>query len=206
VEPQDDRVLAFVNRCQALLGKILFNEPASWHRSARDVLSSPPPTTVPAELLVISAVRAFVSNVASRDPSLAKQSTAHEKLAARAAQKMVASHHECDFGIQALAQYLRVSRSHLSRVIKRETGHSAQWHLTHTRLQHAERLLQDAHLSIKEVAAATGFRSTSCFDRQFHRTYGVPPSVYRTHKASPLRSCPQEPRTPTCRSVGEAVE
>lgn len=183
MEPQDDRVLAFVNRCQALLGEILFNEPASWHRSARDVLSSPPPTTVPAELLVISAVRAFVSNVASRDPSLAKQSTAHEKLAARAAQKMVASHHECDFGIQALAQYLRVSRSHLSRVIKRETGHSAQWHLTHTRLQHAERLLQDAHLSIKEVAAAPGsVRRAVLIDSFTGHTACRPPFTGRTRR------------------------
>jgi transcriptional regulator GlxA family with amidase domain len=47
------------------------------------------------------------------------------------------------------------------------------------RLKRAARLLADSHLSIKEIAPATGFQDANYFARVFRAAYGCSPSEYR---------------------------
>jgi AraC-like DNA-binding protein len=179
---QHDHVLAFVDRCQGLLGRAAFEPHDTWLPDVSSVLASAPTTDVPAERLVIAAVTAFVSNVVEQQTWLPSGSRSNSVLAMRATREIIAAHVEAGFGMPDLARRLRVSRWHLARVLTKVTGHDIRWHITHARVQHAERLLTDPRLSIKEVAVAAGFRSTSELDRQFYRVHGLRPSAYRASR------------------------
>ena len=177
-----DQVLAFVDRCQGLLGRAAFEPQGTWLRDVPSVLRSAPTTDVPAEQLVIAAVTAFVSNVVEHQAPPPSGSPPNTVLAMRATREISAAHGEAGFGMPDLARRLGVSRWHLARVLTKVTGHDIRWHITQARVQHAERLLTDPRLSIKQVAVAAGFRSTSELDRQFHRAHGTRPSAYRASK------------------------
>lgn len=86
--------------------------------------------------------------------------------------------HSCR--LAEVAEYLRVSRSHLSRLVLKETGNTFKGHLTVARMSTASRLLQETNLSIKEVAMQTGYGHVPSFDRQFRQYFhGVTPGKFR---------------------------
>ena len=84
-----------------------------------------------------------------------------------------------DLRAEAVARELRVSVCHMVRMLKRCTGHGYRWHLRAIRVTRARLLLRVSQLSIKEVAGACGYKSTSELDRQFTAVVGVVPSDYR---------------------------
>ena len=81
-----------------------------------------------------------------------------------------------------LASEIGLSVSYLSRLIRRATGYGFEWHLRRLRIHHAEQLLATTDLSVKEVAAASGFSSASSFDRQFKAVMGLQPTLYRARR------------------------
>ncbi len=72
-----------------------------------------------------------------------------------------------------------ISTWQLSRLMTRCTGRGFMSHVHATRVQAAERLLLETSLSVKEIAAAVGYRSTTQMDRKFKRTRGGTPSTLR---------------------------
>lgn len=86
--------------------------------------------------------------------------------------------HSCR--LAEVATHLRVSRSHLSRLVLKETGNTFKGHLTLARMSTASRLLQETNLSIKEIATRTGYGHVPSFDRQFRQYFhGVTPGKFR---------------------------
>jgi AraC-like DNA-binding protein len=81
--------------------------------------------------------------------------------------------------LEEIAQTLRVSRSYLSRLVLRETGAPFNHHLQLARMNTAARLLQNSHLSIKEISSATGYEHVPSFDRQFKRHFHMTPGEFR---------------------------
>ena len=79
-----------------------------------------------------------------------------------------------------LARALQIHPHTLAHIIEEQTGSSfSAWRGRH-RLAAACQLLESRpDLSIKEIAAATGFNSTSVFDRFFRRSCGSSPSQSR---------------------------
>lgn len=84
--------------------------------------------------------------------------------------KLSASHVAVEVGVTA---------AHLSRALRRTTGNTFKSFLTEMRTKEAARLLRNSALSIKEIAAMSGFGNTHRLDRSFRRLYGVPPSAFR---------------------------
>ncbi len=78
-----------------------------------------------------------------------------------------------------IATALRVSCTHLSRSIKKETGQGFRAHLISARILDARRHLLDPTLSVKEIATSVGYESTSSFDREFRRLHGLSPTEWR---------------------------
>jgi YesN/AraC family two-component response regulator len=78
-----------------------------------------------------------------------------------------------------VAARLRVSPSHLNRLIERETGQTYTAHERAARMTLAATLLQTTTLSIKEVATHAGYSHASSFDRWFRRTFAMTPGQYR---------------------------
>ena len=85
-----------------------------------------------------------------------------------------------------------LSRSHLMRLFKRETGTTVRHFMMQLRVHRAQELLATTFLSIKQVAAEAGFKHVSELDRQFRNALGVSPGEYRRcrHVAVPQLVAP----------------
>jgi AraC-like DNA-binding protein len=81
--------------------------------------------------------------------------------------------------LSKLARQAGLSIWYLARLFKKNTGISFGEYLRDLRLKKAALLLQNPTLSIKEIAAAVGYKYVSDFDHHFKSTFGMCPSEYR---------------------------
>ncbi len=81
--------------------------------------------------------------------------------------------------LDTVAQAVGVSRWHLSRLLKRGTGTGFRALLASIRVSQVRRLLRKTPLSIKEIAARTGYEHVSNLDRHFRQYSGTTPRHYR---------------------------
>lgn len=79
-----------------------------------------------------------------------------------------------------VANYLHISKRHLSRLFRHNGGETFLECLNGERLRTAELLLKTNLYSIKEIAEATGFGSVHYFTRKFTQYAGCPPAAYRS--------------------------
>lgn len=78
-----------------------------------------------------------------------------------------------------LARVLDITPNYLSALFTRLLGLTFKQYLLEVRLAHAQLLLKNPLLSIKEVMRDSGFGSIAAFDRLFSQVYGMPPTQYR---------------------------
>ena len=78
-----------------------------------------------------------------------------------------------------LAQELYASREHLSRAFKECTMESIHSYLTHLRMQHCRKALEDG-VSVLNACTESGFPDYSSFLKTFRRLYGITPVEYRS--------------------------
>jgi AraC-like DNA-binding protein len=89
--------------------------------------------------------------------------------------------------VSELARALRVSREHLTRVFREQTGQSPYRYLRRRKMLLACRLLKDPELTVKEVAARTGGGAPALFTRRFRAELGLAPRQFRRHGVVPIR-------------------
>ena len=82
--------------------------------------------------------------------------------------------------LQDVANCCFVSREHLSRMFKKETGFGFNEYLNIYRLKKANAmLLETPKRKIAEVAALCGFGDSNYFSKQYKKVYGVAPTQTR---------------------------
>ncbi|MCB1104420.1 MAG: helix-turn-helix domain-containing protein [Opitutaceae bacterium] len=79
----------------------------------------------------------------------------------------------------ALERVARLSSSRLQALFREVTGYPPLDYLRRLRVEEARRLLAEPTLSVKEIAARTGFRDTSHFSKVFRRVDGLSPAHFR---------------------------
>jgi len=78
-----------------------------------------------------------------------------------------------------VADHAGISRRQLERLFRRHVGQSpAQFYLD-LRVSRAHALLNETSLSVAEIAAATGFASSSQLSGRFRKRFGLSPGAYR---------------------------
>ncbi len=82
-------------------------------------------------------------------------------------------------GVTELANRLRVSPEHLSRLYRDQTGSTLKEAFLRVRIRHAAQLLIGSQMSIDEVARKSGFSGGNYFAKAFGRAVGVPPGRFR---------------------------
>ena len=107
------------------------------------------------------------------------QSAERADLLSRSRQVIEAHLEDAQFGVEALAAALHMSRSQLFRKLKTEHGLLARDLIREVRLDKAAVLLRTTDASVTEVTYAVGFPSLANFSRAFRERYQVPPSKYR---------------------------
>ena len=90
--------------------------------------------------------------------------------------------------VQAMSAKFHISARRLGSLFKRHTGMTMHQFLRRLRMSRGVDLLQSTALSVKEIAAATGYRSTAHFDRDFRHTFGIKPGEYRSNRAAGVRT------------------
>lgn len=106
----------------------------------------------------------------SRHPKLAK--------ALRLAQEHLDNNNQVN--TFELAKMVNTSTRHLGRLFEQELGDTPARHLLKLRLERARQLLRRTHISLFEIAIATGFVSSSHFSRTYKAHYLVTPSQDRS--------------------------
>lgn len=89
-----------------------------------------------------------------------------------------------DLDLNATAGAAHVSPSHLSRLIKRQTGQGFTRAVKNIRLETARILLRNSPKPVYLIAEEVGFSDAQYFSSEFKKAYGVTPQQYRNRPES----------------------
>ena len=81
--------------------------------------------------------------------------------------------------IDMLAEIVCLSRDHLIRLFKKETGLTPIQYISIKKMEKAQLLLVSGNMSIKEIAFMLSYEDHSYFNRQFKKITGKTPKDYR---------------------------
>jgi AraC-like DNA-binding protein len=86
-----------------------------------------------------------------------------------------------DFDVNQFAQFMGVSRVHLSRNLKRISGRNASGFLREQRLHiAAKRLIAEPDATVTEIAYDAGFGSHAYFSQKFYQLFRLTPTEWRS--------------------------
>jgi|GEM_PF-4332580 len=91
----------------------------------------------------------------------------------------VESNYTLDIGLDDLTKHFHMSREHISRMFKKETGENFIAYLTRLRMKKASGLIKEAKHSMQMVAENIGFNDASYFSRSFKKYFGISPEDYK---------------------------
>lgn len=86
---------------------------------------------------------------------------------------------EESFSMDSLAEYLKISKSYLSKVYKEETGESVWTYVIRLRIAKAKEMLASTDATGYAIARAIGYTSEYHFSRAFTKEVGMSPSAYK---------------------------
>lgn len=89
--------------------------------------------------------------------------------------------HDCGMSLDDISAGVRLSRWYVGRLLLRDTGSTYRALLRQMRVERATELLRDPRVSVKEVAAAVGYRYATELTRDFKRSLRVTPTAWRRH-------------------------
>ena len=81
--------------------------------------------------------------------------------------------------VASFAALANLSESHYRSLFKRQTGYAPMDYFIRLRIHKACQLLDTTNISVKEVAALTGFQDAFYFSRAFRIVIGLSPAKYR---------------------------
>ncbi|WP_043622722.1 GlxA family transcriptional regulator [Nonomuraea candida] len=84
-----------------------------------------------------------------------------------------------DLSAAALAERMRLSERHFSRVFRKETGSTLAAYVEAARVEAARRLLEGTDEPLERIAAESGLGSVETLHRAFRRRLGTTPAAYR---------------------------
>lgn len=81
-------------------------------------------------------------------------------------------------GLTELAEIVKVSRFHFTRLFKQSTGMTAIGFVEQCRIRRAQSLIAETDIPLAEIALMTGYADQSHFTRRFHRRTGRTPAAF----------------------------
>lgn len=108
------------------------------------------------------------SAAAENDPQLA-----------RILRCMEENHANPALNVQWVADRLSMSASYLTRYLREHMNTTPSKYIEKVRMQHAQQLLRDTRLQIKEIVPLIGYNDVSSFVRKFKGETGYTPLQYR---------------------------
>ena len=87
-------------------------------------------------------------------------------------------HLQRDLSVEELAARAHWSARHFSRMFQAQTGMAPAKAIEKLRLEAAQELIEQGHVSLSRIAGLTGFGDEERLRRAFLRAYGQPPKVF----------------------------
>jgi AraC-like DNA-binding protein len=81
--------------------------------------------------------------------------------------------------VEDVARVCHMSKWHLERLLRRYTGTTFKQHVRLVRMAAAQQLLRSPNLTMKEIAARTGYLYETEFGRDFKLHFGITPTAWR---------------------------
>lgn len=106
----------------------------------------------------------------------------------RRIQDYIQRHLQEPISLESIADEFHITPSTLSRDFKNLCGVNFVEFIRESRLVRAQELLRDTRLSVKQIAAQSGYNSSSYFIQQFRRQFGITPAQYRQSIAAAARA------------------
>lgn len=106
---------------------------------------------------------------------------------AREAQRLIQKNLQQFCNVKLLSARLGVSREHLSRVFRKETGQAPYRYIQRQKMLAACRLLKETRLTQKEIAFKMGYNVPAHFTRAFRRVMHLPPRRFRAVGMIPVQ-------------------
>ena len=91
-----------------------------------------------------------------------------------------------NLSLDAIAQELHISASHLSRTFKKATSGSLTEYINKERIKKAKELLQNTDLLTYEIAESVGYNDATYFSSIFRKYEGISPSEYKAKFTSKM--------------------
>jgi AraC-like DNA-binding protein len=123
--------------------------------------------------LALMNLSAFATEINSGQPS------GYEQQLLFASLKYIETHYR-DGSLQELCRTLGEPDYYLSRLLKKQTGHTFRELLQKRKLEQAAYLLSNTTLTTARIMEAIGYDNSSYFHRLFRAQYGVSPKKYRS--------------------------
>lgn len=131
-------------------------------------------------LLAVHLLRRYTPNGADMLERIEGRRLTHRQL--EEVTTYVEDHLNQDLTLNALAQHIGFSAFYFARLLRQTTGESPHQFVLRRRVAQARHLLEQADLSLTEVAIATGFAHQSHLTRHFKQAFGQTPSAYRRER------------------------
>ena len=100
----------------------------------------------------------------------------------KSVKQYIETNYSDEITLTTLAESLHLNHSHLSRLIKKETGHNFRDLLWNHRILISKRKLLDPDIKTYEVAYDVGFKDPAHFSQLFKKIVGVSPGEYRKNQ------------------------
>ncbi|GAB6172874.1 hypothetical protein JCM15765_23520 [Paradesulfitobacterium aromaticivorans] len=113
---------------------------------------------------------------------LVKNRLCGDQVLLRQALDYIKSNHANKITLDQVAAHVHLSPAYLSRLFNKKTGRVFTEYLTQVRLEKAKQRLRIPLETIEQIAAATGFSSSSYFSAVFKKYEGITPSQYRSNQ------------------------
>ena len=91
----------------------------------------------------------------------------------------VADHIQEDILLENVADHVFISKTHLSRTFREQTGETFQQYIGRKKMEEAARLLRDPKYKIYQVGEMLGYKTARYFSKLFYNFFGCYPNQYR---------------------------
>lgn len=84
--------------------------------------------------------------------------------------------------VRSIAEALGYSSAYLSHLFRKRGGMTLQSYICYKKMKKSLELMDSGRYSITQIALMLGFESVQSFSKAFKRTFGCPPSGYRSER------------------------
>ncbi len=96
----------------------------------------------------------------------------------------IEENYHSDISLSELSDTFFISKEHLSRLFKKETGQNLFSYIMDRKLEEAKRLLTETGRTLDDIAFSLGFSNGNYFSKVFKKNTGMSPGSYRSSEES----------------------